>query len=79
MVRCCSEDRFFLLNELIDNQLNHEQEQTVRAHIECCPYCAREYAALKSTVELLHYLNTPEGSEIKKRIYASLSASVHNK
>jgi hypothetical protein len=74
--RCCCEDRFFLINELLDNELSMEQEGALRAHMEFCPSCAQEYRDLKATVSLLRHLALPEESEVKERIYASFCRAV---
>jgi hypothetical protein len=65
---------FTQMNDLLDGLIDVEEErEEILAHIESCPECAKEYAALKASV---NYLKELRHAEVK---FIGLSSRVQRK
>ena len=73
--RYTCEDTFHRLDDYLDRALNDEELRLVRAHLDLCATCAREYRFEASLLEQirakLRRIAMPE--DLRSRIHAALA------
>jgi anti-sigma factor RsiW len=63
-------------SEFLDGTLDSGRSVALKAHLEECMECRREYNALKSTVAMLRSSAVPDGIHEQRRMLTNLRASL---